>query len=232
MSIIQLNNVSKIFDHNSASVKALLNISLNISEGEFITILGPSGSGKSTLLHLIGGLDVPTNGEVILNGIKVSQLSSNQLAELRRKIGFVFQNLNLVPRFTALQNVELAMSVQGNESHRIRKQKAIELLTFVGLFDRLSHKNNELSGGEQQRVAIARALAQSPLFLLLDEPTGNVDTKTRDDLIALIRSIHKSKKLTTVMVTHDQELAKTNERILHLVDGVIISDISKGGNIS
>lgn len=197
-------------------------------EGEFIAILGPSGSGKSTLLHLIGALDLPTEGEIFINNIPVSIMRRNELAKLRQRIGFVFQNLNLVPRFTALQNVELAMTVQGDFSHRIRKQKALELLSFVGLSDRVKHKNNELSGGEQQRVAIARALGQEPFFLLLDEPTGNVDTTTRDELMSLIRKIHDAKGITTIMVTHDQEIAQKCERILHLVDGQIIDDTQNG----
>lgn len=197
-------------------------------EGEFIAILGPSGSGKSTLLHLIGALDLATEGEIFINNIPVSIMRRNELAKLRQRIGFVFQNLNLVPRFTALQNVELAMTVQGDFSHRIRKQKALELLSFVGLSDRVKHKNNELSGGEQQRVAIARALGQEPFFLLLDEPTGNVDTTTRDELMSLIRKIHDAKGITTIMVTHDQEIAQKCERILHLVDGQIIDDTQNG----
>ena len=230
-SIIQLQNVSKIYDLNSVSVNALVNISIEISEGEFVAILGPSGSGKSTLLHLIGALDLPTDGEILINNIRASIMKRDELAKQRQRIGFVFQNLNLVPRFTALQNVELAMTVQGNFSHRLRKQKALELLSFVGLSDRVKHKNNELSGGQQQRVAIARALAQNPLFLLLDEPTGNVDTKTRDELMHLIRKIHDAKGITTIMVTHDHEIAQKCERILNLVDGEIISDTQNGVKI-
>ncbi|UYP44858.1 putative ABC transporter ATP-binding protein [Candidatus Lokiarchaeum ossiferum] len=225
---MRLQDVSKTYDLNSVSVNALVNISINVMEGEFIAILGPSGSGKSTLLHLIGALDLPTEGEIFINNIPVSIMRRNELAKLRQRIGFVFQNLNLVPRFTALQNVELAMTVQGDFSHRIRKQKALELLSFVGLSDRVKHKNNELSGGEQQRVAIARALGQEPFFLLLDEPTGNVDTTTRDELMSLIRKIHDAKGITTIMVTHDQEIAQKCERILHLVDGQIIDDTQNG----
>ncbi|WP_371805427.1 ABC transporter ATP-binding protein [Candidatus Lokiarchaeum ossiferum] len=225
---MRLQDVSKTYDLNSVSVNALVNISINVMEGEFIAILGPSGSGKSTLLHLIGALDLPTEGEIFINNIPVSIMKRNELAKLRQRIGFVFQNLNLVPRFTALQNVELAMTVQGDFSHRIRKQKALELLSFVGLSDRVKHKNNELSGGEQQRVAIARALGQEPFFLLLDEPTGNVDTTTRDELMSLIRKIHDAKGITTIMVTHDQEIAQKCERILHLVDGQIIDDTQNG----
>ena len=226
-----MKKVSKIYRHNSVSVNALVEVSVNVTAGEFIAILGPSGSGKSTMLHLIGALDLPTDGEIFLNGTNTSHMKRNPLAELRQRIGFVFQNLNLVPRFTALQNVELAMSVQGKDSHRTRKLKAVELLTFVGLSNRLKHKNSELSGGEQQRVAIARALAQDPMFLLLDEPTGNVDTKTRDELMDLIHKIHNSKGITTIMVTHDQEISRKCNRILHLVDGHIISDSKNEGKM-
>ncbi len=228
--IIQLKKVSKIYDHNSVSVSALRKVSVDITLREFIAILGPSGSGKSTLLHLIGALDLPTDGKIFLNGVDTSSINRKGLAELRQRIGFVFQNLNLVPRFTALQNVELAMSVQGKESPRTRKLKAIEFLSFVGLSDRIKHKNSELSGGEQQRVAIARALAQDPLFLLLDEPTGNVDTKTRDELMSLIHKIHDAKGITTIMVTHDEALAQKCERILRLVDGNVTSDTKIGAN--
>jgi putative ABC transport system ATP-binding protein len=222
--IIELFNVSKIFDHDSSLVKALKCIDLKIYPEEFIGILGPSGSGKSTFLHLVGGLDLPTEGNVLFKGVSTSSMTRDALANIRQKVGFVFQNLNLVPRFTALQNVELSMAIQGHFSQKERKVRALEMLKTVGLFDRATHKNNELSGGQQQRVAIARALAQDPALLLLDEPTGNVDTKTRDELLDLISNIHKNQKLTTIIVTHDQEIVSRCDRILHLVDGKFVSD--------
>ena len=222
--IIELVNVSKIYDHDTSLVTALKNIDIKIYPEEFIGILGPSGSGKSTFLHLVGALDLPTEGNVFFQNESTSSMDRNELATIRQKIGMVFQNLNLVPRFTAIQNVELSMTIQGNYSSKTRKLRALEMLKTVGLVERAKHKNNELSGGEQQRVAIARALAQDPILLLLDEPTGNVDTKTRDELLDLIGKIHKNQKLTTIIVTHDREIIGKCDRILQLIDGKFVSD--------
>ncbi|MCK5346444.1 MAG: ABC transporter ATP-binding protein [Candidatus Heimdallarchaeota archaeon] len=222
--IIELVNVSKIFDHDSSLVNALKKIDIKIGLGEFVGILGPSGSGKSTFLHLAGALDLPSEGNIFFQGESTSSMTRDELAKMRQKIGFVFQNLNLVPRFTALQNIELAMAIQGQHNRKTRTLRALEMLKTVGLQDRAKHKNNELSGGQQQRVAIARALAQDPVLLLLDEPTGNVDTKTRDELLDLIGNIHTNHQLTTIIVTHDHEIVSRCSRILHLVDGKFVSD--------
>ena len=225
--IIELMEMSKIFNQKASSVIALNGIDMKIYPGEFVGILGPSGSGKSTFLHIVGALDLPTEGNMLFNGMSTSSMTRDDLANTRQKVGFVFQNLNLIPRFTALQNVELSMAIQGQISQKERKTRALEMLLTVGLVDRAKHKNNELSGGQQQRVAIARALAQDPNVLLLDEPTGNVDTKTRDELLDLIQTVHKKRQLTTIIVTHDQEIVSRCTRILHLIDGKFVSDTTR-----
>ena len=203
-------------------VEALRGISLKIEEGDFVAILGPSGSGKSTLLNLIGALDKPTSGTLLIDNVDVSKLNDNSLADLRRKVGFVFQFFNLIPRFAAIDNVELSMSI-ANVARSERKKRAAELLETVGLKDRMKHKPAELSGGQQQRVAIARALANSPRFLLLDEPTGNIDSKTAHEVLEIIRSLNE-KGVTIIMVTHDQHLAREAKRTVQMMDGVIISN--------
>ncbi len=205
-------------------VEALRGVNLKVESGDFLAILGPSGSGKSTMLNLIGALDKPTAGTLLIDGVDVSTLGDNQLADLRRRIGFVFQFFNLIPRFTAKDNVELAMSI-ANMSKAERKKRAEELLETVGLKERINHKPAELSGGQQQRVAIARALANSPKFLLLDEPTGNIDSKTASEVIALIKKLNEEKGVTIIMVTHDQHLAREAKRIVQMFDGVITSDM-------
>lgn len=229
--IIEIKNLHKIYDREPVSVKALRGINLKISSGEFIGILGPSGSGKSTLLHIIGALDLPTKGDLLIKGINTSNMTRNQLANLRQRIGFVFQNLNLVPNLTAIQNVELAITIQGKKRKKERKELAREMLSVVGLSDRENHENNELSGGQQQRVAIARALAQEPDFLLLDEPTGNVDTQTRDGLIRLIKNLNEEKGITIIIVSHDREVSSICERKLLLVDGKFVIDRKSGEKI-
>ena len=199
-------------------VHAIRGIDFKVKEGELIAILGPSGSGKSTLLNLIGALDRPTEGNILIKGSNISKLSNNELAIYRRHIGFVFQYYNLINRLNAIKNVELPMNIRGI-SKAERKKEAIELLSLVGLRDRIKHKPTELSGGEQQRVAIARALAQDPSFLLMDEPTGNIDTKTRDQIMELILNLNQNKNITTIIVTHDINIAKITDRILYMVDG-------------
>ncbi|MBD3194214.1 MAG: ATP-binding cassette domain-containing protein [Candidatus Lokiarchaeota archaeon] len=199
-------------------VHALRGIDFSVEEGEYVAILGPSGSGKSTLLNLIGALDVPTKGKVFISGQDISELNSRKRAELRRTIGFVFQFYNLIPRISAFKNVELSLSVK-NISRSERKKIVKKILTDVGLQDRMKHAPNELSGGQQQRVAIARALALDPTYLLMDEPTGNVDTKTRDMIMKLINQLNKEKGRTIIMITHDQFIAKDSDRIEYLVDG-------------
>jgi len=206
----------------SIPVPALRGVDLEIKAGELVAIMGPSGSGKSTLLNLIGALDVPTDGKIIIDREDTSRMNRNQLAELRRRIGFVFQYFNLIPRLTALQNVVLGMVIQ-DLSRKKRREKAIRILESVGLGDRMKHKPSELSGGQQQRVAIARALAQDPRFLLLDEPTGNVDTATRDSLLTLLKELNASQGITIIVVTHDPEIARQTRRTIRLVDGLVVS---------
>ena len=205
-------------------VEALRGVNLKVEEGDFVAILGPSGSGKSTMLNLIGALDKPTSGTLLIDGVDIGKLNDNQLAELRLKIGFVFQFFNLIPRLTAKDNVELSMSI-ANMSKAERKKRAIELLETVGLKDRVNHKPAELSGGQQQRVAIARALANNPKFLLLDEPTGNVDSKTASEVLTLIKKLNVENKVSIIMVTHDQHLAREATRTVQMFDGEITSEV-------
>jgi putative ABC transport system ATP-binding protein len=204
-------------------VEALRGVNLKVESGDFLAILGPSGSGKSTMLNLVGALDKPTAGTLLIDGVEVSTLNDNQLADLRRRVGFVFQFFNLIPRFTARDNVELSMSI-ADIGKAERKKRAEELLETVGLKDRMNHKPAELSGGQQQRVAIARALANNPRFLLLDEPTGNIDSKTASEVMRLIKRLNEEKGVTIIMVTHDQRLAREAKRVVQMFDGVITSD--------
>jgi putative ABC transport system ATP-binding protein len=205
-------------------VEALRGVNLKVGNGDFISILGPSGSGKSTMLNLIGALDKPTSGTLLIDGVDISKLNDNQLSDLRRRIGFVFQFFNLIPRLTARGNVELSMAISDMGKAQ-RKKRAEDLLETVGLKDRINHKPAELSGGQQQRVAIARALANNPKFLLLDEPTGNIDSKTAREIIGLIKKLNEEKGVTIIMVTHDQHLAKEAKRVVQVFDGVITSDM-------
>ena len=195
-------------------------------KGEFVSILGPSGSGKSTLLNLLGALDVPTSGTVEIAGTDVSTISDGERAILRRKIGIVFQFFNLIGRLNARENVELPLSI-ANMGRSDRRQRAEELLEIVGLKDRMTHKPQELSGGERQRVAIARALAAKPDFLLMDEPTGNIDSKTAKDLMALVEDLNTTQGVSIVMVTHDRSMSKYATRTLHLLDGKIKKEVRK-----
>lgn len=223
-AIVETVNLKKTYLLGKVPVEALRGVNLKVDEGEFIAVLGPSGSGKSTLLNLIGALDKPTDGKVFIEGIDVSRLNDNQLADLRRRIGFVFQFFNLIPRFTARQNVELPLAIAGLGKEE-RRKRAEELLETVGLKERMDHKPTELSGGEQQRVAIARALANNPHFLLMDEPTGNIDSKNAMEIIQLIRKLNASKGVTVIMVTHDQRLANEAKRIVKMLDGLIVEDV-------
>ncbi|TFG17613.1 MAG: ABC transporter ATP-binding protein [Promethearchaeota archaeon] len=219
--ILEAREVKRTYMQGKIPVHALRGVNLEIEKGEFIAIVGPSGSGKSTLLHLIGALDVPTEGELIIGGKNLKEQNRNRLAEMRQQVGFVFQYFNLIPRLTALQNVELAIAILGNMKKNQRRQKAQKILEEVGLGDRLFHRPNELSGGQQQRVAIARALAGDPLFLLMDEPTGNIDTKSRDVLLDLIKNLNRNRHITVIIVTHDSYIAQQADRIVYLVDGVL-----------
>jgi putative ABC transport system ATP-binding protein len=223
VAVVEAVKLKKTYMLGKVPVEALRGVNLKVEEGEFLAILGPSGSGKSTLLNMIGALDKPTEGKVFIGGVDISTLNDNQLADLRRRIGFVFQFFNLIPRLTAKQNVELSMAIAGL-SREERRKRAEELLEIVGLKERMNHKPTELSGGEQQRVAIARALANNPAFLLMDEPTGNIDSKTANEIIGLVKRLNEEKNMTIIMVTHDQRLAKEAGHIVQMLDGVIVED--------
>lgn len=223
-TIVEAVNLRKTYLLGKVPVEALRGVNLKVEAGDFLSILGPSGCGKSTMLNLIGALDKPTAGTLLIDGVDISKLNDNQLANLRLKIGFVFQFFNLIPRLTARDNVELAMSIAG-KSKKQRRERAIELLETVGLKDRIHHKPAELSGGQQQRVAIARALANDPSFMLLDEPTGNVDSKTAAEILALIGRLNKERGVSIIMVTHDEVLAKKARRTVKMIDGQIVSDV-------
>jgi putative ABC transport system ATP-binding protein len=225
--VVEAVNLKKTYILGKVPVEALRGVNLKVESGDFVAILGPSGSGKSTLLNLIGALDKPTDGTLLIDGVDISKLNDNQLAALRRKIGFVFQFFNLIPRFTARENVELVMSI-ADVGKAERRKRAEELLEAVGLNDRMNHKPSELSGGQQQRVAIARALANNPRFLLMDEPTGNVDSKTAREIMNLIKALNEEKGVTIIMVTHDQHLAREAKRIVQIFDGVITLDVVNG----
>jgi putative ABC transport system ATP-binding protein len=222
--MIELENVTKIYRLGQTKVYALNDINLKIEAGEMVAIMGPSGSGKSTMMAILGCLDVPSKGVYRLEGQPVEQLSDNQLAQVRsRKVGFVFQQFNLLPRTDALENVMLPLLYDGVHGNA-RLEKAKAALEIVGLADRMHHNPNQLSGGEQQRVAIARSLVNNPTILLADEPTGNLDTKTGEEIIGLFQKLHADKGQTVVYVTHDAFIARHTQRIIRLVDGKIISD--------
>jgi putative ABC transport system ATP-binding protein len=221
--VVEAIDLKKTYMLGKVPVEALHGVNLKVEVGEFLSILGPSGSGKSTLLNLIGALDKPTSGKLLIEGTDLASLNDNQLTDIRRRIGFVFQFFNLIPRFTAKDNVELSMSIAG-VGKADRSKRAEELLETVGLKDRMNHKPAELSGGQQQRVAIARALANSPRFMLMDEPTGNIDSKTAHEIIQLIKNLNDG-GVTIIMVTHDQHLAREAKRTVQVFDGMITSDL-------
>lgn len=225
-SVIKLENVWKIYEMGKIHVNALQGLSLDIKESEFLALMGPSGSGKSTAVNMIGCLDVPTKGKISLDAHDISKLSESELAQIRgRKIGFIFQQFNLIPTLTALENIMLPMIFQGvPENERI--ERASKLLELVELGDRIHHKPTELSGGQQQRVAIARSLANNPEVILADEPTGNLDSKTGENVLDFLNKLHKKENKTIVMVTHDIHLAKTAERIEFLKDGRIVKSLN------
>ncbi|MEM4397211.1 MAG: ABC transporter ATP-binding protein [Candidatus Woesearchaeota archaeon] len=222
-TIIKLENVWKTYKMGDVELNALRGLNLEVKEGEFLAIQGPSGSGKSTAMNLIGCLDLPSKGNIYLSGKDISKLSESDLAQIRgKKIGFIFQQFNLINTLTALENVMLPLIFQG-VPYNERKKIATSLLEMVDLKERVHHKPKELSGGQQQRVAIARALAVDPEVILADEPTGNLDSKTGSNVLDFLKKLNKEKKKTIVMVTHDDELAKKAQRIIYLKDGQIIS---------
>jgi len=221
VAVLEAANVKKSYHLGRVVVPALHGVSFDVKENEFLTIFGPSGSGKSTLLHLLGGLDHPDEGHVLIEGTDIFKLDEASLAELRlARIGFVFQFFNLLPRLTALKNVELPLTIAGKPDKEA-SERAKEMLRLVSLENRESHRPHELSGGEQQRVAIARALVSDPKILLADEPTGNLDTKTGLEIVQLMRKLNKEKLQTFVVITHDQQIAETADRTIYLKDGLI-----------
>ena len=219
--MIQLQDITKVYPMGERELTVLRGVDLHIERGELVAIMGPSGSGKSTLLNLIGCLDKPTSGSYYLEDREVSRFSSGELARARgRKIGFVFQTFNLLPRLSALANVELGMRYTGGSDRR----QAMEALAKVGLSDRASHRPTELSGGEQQRVAIARALVKNPPIILADEPTGNLDSRSGEEVISILTSLHAEQGITLLVITHDDNIAHHCQRIIHLRDGQVVSE--------
>ncbi len=224
MALLELMNISRHYTLGTEVVKALQSITLSIEKGEYIALMGPSGSGKSTLMNVIGCLDTPTEGSYILNQKEVSKMTENELAEIRNKeIGFIFQTFNLIPRSTALDNVALPLVYAGYAKDD-RTKLASKALENVGLADRMKHKPNELSGGQRQRVAVARALVNNPSIILADEPTGNLDSKTSDEIMFLFDEIHKQGN-TIILVTHEEDIARHAHRIVRLKDGLVESDM-------
>jgi putative ABC transport system ATP-binding protein len=225
--MIQLKDITKIYRMGEVDFTVLFGVSLNVRSGEFIAIMGPSGSGKSTIMNIIGCLDRPTTGSYRFEDREISAMTDDELASIRNvKIGFVFQTFNLLARFSALKNVEVPL-VYGGVPARLRKERAIPMLEKVGLADRLHHKPTELSGGQQQRVAIARALVNNPPLLLADEPTGNLDSRSGDDILTILTKLNEQ-GVTVIIVTHDQSVAARCKRIINVKDGQIINDEVKG----
>ncbi len=221
--MLEIRKIKKIYQMGKVKVEALRGVSFYIDKGEFVAIMGPSGSGKSTLMHIIGCLDQPTEGSFVIGGKDVSKLNDDRLAEIRnKKIGFVFQQYNLLSRTSILHNVEIPLIYAGLKSKQ-RRKLAMQALESVGLADRVKHKPNEISGGEKQRAAIARALVNDPLIILADEPTGNLDTKTGEEIMKIFYKLHQQGN-TIIMVTHEAEVARHARRIIHLRDGLIEKD--------
>ncbi len=226
MALLELTNITKKYFIGSPNeLTVLKGLNISISEGEFVSVVGQSGSGKSTLMNIMGALDRPTEGDYVLDGVSVARMRDNQLSEIRnKKIGFVFQTFNLIPRTTALNNVELPLFYMG-VSKRKRSEKARKLLELVEMGDRVTHMPNELSGGQKQRVAIARSLANDPSIILADEPTGALDSKTGMLVMDIFMRINREQNKTVILITHNEELAKRTDRIITLMDGEIVSDV-------
>ncbi len=224
MKVIDIKNVHKIYNETEVQVHAVNDVTLEFQEAEFAAIVGPSGSGKTTLLNLIGGLDMPTSGEIIIDGTNLSKLKSSQLIDFRmRNIGFVFQAYNLIPVLTAKENVEFIMNLQ-KWSHKERDDRTFELLKAVGLYDRMNSRPPKMSGGQQQRVAVARALASRPKFVLADEPTANLDSKAAATLLEIMEKLNHVEKITFIFSTHDARVVKMAHRVITLEDGMVVSD--------
>jgi putative ABC transport system ATP-binding protein len=225
--VLDVRDVTKVYGDGDSSVHALRGVSLEVGAGEFVAVMGASGSGKSTLMHVLGCLDVPTAGRYMLDGLDVARMGSRELAMVRnRKIGFVFQAFNLVPRTTSLANVELPMAY-ARVGRRERRERAMAALELVGLADRAGHLPNQMSGGQQQRAAVARALVMSPSLILADEPTGNLDSESTDEVMAVFDQVHRSGR-TIVVITHEDHVANHASRAIHMRDGRIISDSADG----
>lgn len=222
-AVLEVKDLRKTYLMGQVKVEALRGVTFDIDRGELVSILGPSGSGKSTLLNMIGALDRPTSGTIVIEDVDASTLNDNKLAEMRRRVGFVFQFFNLIPRLDAEANVELPLAIAGVASGE-RRKKAENALMSVGLGDRMRHKSAELSGGERQRVAVARALVTEPSFLLMDEPTGNLDSVSAAEIMDLVVNLNSSAKMTTVIVTHNQEISDRTRRTMRMRDGCIVSD--------
>jgi putative ABC transport system ATP-binding protein len=224
--VLDVRDVTKVYGQGDTEVRALRGLSMTVERGEYVAIMGASGSGKSTLMNILGCLDIPTTGEYFLDGVDVSRLSDRQLALVRnRRIGFVFQSFNLIPRTTALANVELPLAYAGMKAAE-RRRRARAALAMVGLSDREGHEPNQLSGGQQQRVAVARALVTAPALVLADEPTGNLDTQSTADMLAVLDRLNRGGR-TILLITHEDDVARHANRLIRLVDGRIVSDVRK-----